>query len=193
MSSFNKPGNTSEGGATSQESYLSDELAREFLSLRRKDLELNDPHESMPQKLGETNFTAPPGTVRKYRESSQTAKDLVHNKRHQEAKKEHEAQFVRHIPIAGRYDYWQRIADSFPYNKMADSHDEFLLRGISVHPRLSDYPQCSDVIHEYFRCQDQEKFLQMFNICAPIKEQLTSCLNEIFLKRTKASNQRGKK
>jgi hypothetical protein len=94
------------------------------------------------------------------------------------------------LPVFGRLEYWQRRADSFPYIKRSDEMDNFFLRGITVHPRLSDYPQCKDVIRDYFTCRDRHKVLVLVNICAPVKEQMSACLNEVFVKRCETANKK---
>lgn len=86
------------------------------------------------------------------------------------------------VPILRDFEYWRMHADRYPHIEKSDEHTAFFLRGVTCHPRLSDYPMCKDIISDYFTCRDQHKLLQMFNICAPLKEQMSACVNLVFVK-----------
>ncbi|CAJ1006917.1 putative Cytochrome c oxidase biogenesis protein Cmc1 like [Leishmania naiffi] len=86
------------------------------------------------------------------------------------------------VYILRSYEYWKLRADYYPYIRRSDEKDNFFLRGITCHPRLSDYPMCKSVIRDYFVCRDRNPVLQIFNTCAPLKEQFCACINEVFLK-----------
>ena len=93
------------------------------------------------------------------------------------------------VPILRAFEYWRLRADYFPYIKQADSYDDFFLRGITCHPRLSDYPMCKSIIRDYFVCRDTSRMYQLLNVCAPLKEQMSACINVVFVK----NHQRGDK
>lgn len=99
----------------------------------------------------------------------------------------------QHIPVVRSFEYWRLRADQYPHIARSDQDTEFFLRGITCHPRLSDFPTCKDVISDYFRCKDENRFLQAFNICAPVKEQMSSCINEVFMRNSKRSSKRTEK
>jgi hypothetical protein len=88
----------------------------------------------------------------------------------------------QHVPVLHKFEWWRLRADRFPYIQRRDELDDFLFRGLSCHPRLSEYPMCKPVIQEYFKCRDSQPILSLLNVCAPIKEQMTSCINEVFVK-----------
>lgn len=94
------------------------------------------------------------------------------------------------LPIFRDFEYWRMRADTFPYITRSDAMDNFFLRGVTVHPRLSDYPMCKDVIRDYFFCREDKKHLVFMNICSPVKEQLSACLNEVFVKRCERANKK---
>ncbi|EAN76697.1 uncharacterized protein TEOVI_000754100 [Trypanosoma equiperdum] len=81
------------------------------------------------------------------------------------------------------FEYWRLRAEYYPYVRRGDEqNDNFFIRGIACHPRLSDYPMCRKPIQDYFVCRDKNKILQLFNLCAPMKEQFCACINEVFVK-----------
>ncbi|EPY24806.1 hypothetical protein STCU_06080 [Strigomonas culicis] len=86
------------------------------------------------------------------------------------------------VPGLATTEYWQLRADYYPYIKRSDEKDDFFLRGVTVHPRLSDYPMCKTVIRDYFVCRDANPVMQLFNTCKPLKEQFCSCINEVFVR-----------
>lgn len=86
------------------------------------------------------------------------------------------------FPILRTTEYWKLRADFYPYIKQSDGYDDFFIRGISCHPRLSEYPGCKNVIQDYFHCRDANKILQLINTCVPLREQMASCINVIFVK-----------
>lgn len=86
------------------------------------------------------------------------------------------------FPLLRTYEYWRLRAEYYPYIKRSDERDNFFLRGITCHPRLSDYPMCKTVIRDYFVCRDKNVFMQTLNVCAPLKEQFCACINEVFVK-----------
>lgn len=86
------------------------------------------------------------------------------------------------VPVLASFEHWQHRAQRFPYIRRSDELNETLLRGVTCQPRLSDYPMCKDVIVDYYQCRDRHPFLAMWNICAPLKEQLSACINEVFVK-----------
>jgi hypothetical protein len=87
-------------------------------------------------------------------------------------------------------EYWRTRAEYYPYIKRSDAYDDFFLRGVTCHPRLSDYPMCKDVIRDYFVCKDGAPFLQLWNVCAPLKEQMSACINEVFIKNHKRGDKK---
>lgn len=86
------------------------------------------------------------------------------------------------VPALRTLEYWRLRADFYPYIKQSDSYDDFFIRGVSCHPRLSEYPMCKTVIRDYFVCRDSTGLLQMFNACTPLKEQMAACINCVFIK-----------
>jgi hypothetical protein len=80
------------------------------------------------------------------------------------------------------FEYWRHQASRYPYIRESDEKSNFFLRGVTVHPRLSDYPMCKEVIADYFTCRESQRALRMFNVCQPVKEQLSSCINLVFVK-----------
>jgi hypothetical protein len=88
----------------------------------------------------------------------------------------------QNVYLLRSYEYWKLRADYYPYIRRSDEKDNFFLRGITCHPRLSDYPMCKAVIRDYFVCRDRNPVLQVFNTCAPLKEQFCACINEVFVK-----------
>lgn len=86
------------------------------------------------------------------------------------------------VPMMRWFEYWRLRADFYPYIKQSDAQENFFLRGITCHPRLSDFPTCKEVIRDYFMCRDEAKILAVANPCAPMKEQLSACINMVFLR-----------
>nr|CCD15788.1 unnamed protein product [Trypanosoma congolense IL3000] len=116
-----------------------------------------------------------------------------HKKDHQTANIAHEEEVNAYISvnrtwrenffILRDFEYWRLRAEFYPYIRRSDEqNDNFFIRGIACHPRLSDYPMCRKPIQDYFVCRDKNKFLQLFNMCAPMKEQFCACINEVFVK-----------
>jgi hypothetical protein len=99
----------------------------------------------------------------------------------------------QHVPVFRDFEYWRLRAAQYPHIERADQDPEFFLRGITCHPRLSDFPTCKDVISDYFHCKDSNRFLQMFNICAPIKEQMSACINEVFVRNSHRTSKKTEK
>ena len=96
---------------------------------------------------------------------------------------EENASFRSSVPVWRKYEYWKLRADYYPHIKESDKMDNFFLRGITCHPRLSEYPMCKDVIKDYFTCRDNNSiFLTLFNVCAPLKEQMSACINVVFVR-----------
>lgn len=89
------------------------------------------------------------------------------------------------VPVLREWEYWSHQASRYPYITESVSQNDHYITGISVHPRLSDFPQCKDVIDDVFRCMEYNPFLRVTNMCAPIKEQMCACLNMVFLKNSK--------
>ncbi len=86
------------------------------------------------------------------------------------------------VPVLRDFEFWEHQAARYPYMEKSDEHTSFFLRGVTCHPRLSDYPMCKDVISDYFACRENHQFAQFFNICAPLKEQMCACINLVFVK-----------
>jgi hypothetical protein len=86
------------------------------------------------------------------------------------------------VPILRDFEYWRMHAARYPYIEKSDEHNAFFLRGVTCHPRLSDYPMCKDIISDYFACREQHRFLGPFNICTALKEQMSACINLVFVK-----------
>ena len=96
---------------------------------------------------------------------------------------EDNATFRSSVPFWRKYEYWQLRADYYPHIKESDKLDNFFLRGITCHPRLSEYPMCKDVIKDYFTCRENNSILMtLFNVCAPLKEQMSACINVVFVR-----------
>ena len=93
-----------------------------------------------------------------------------------------ERTWKQHFPILRDLEYWRLRADQYPHIERSDEDTNFFLRGITCHPRLSEFPTCKDIIQDYFRCRDSHPYLQIMNVCAPMKEQMSSCINEVFIK-----------
>jgi hypothetical protein len=87
-----------------------------------------------------------------------------------------------HVPVLRDFEYWRQQAVRYPYIERSDEHRALFLRGVTCHPRLSDYPMCKDIISDYFTCRDQHRVMQVFNICSPLKEQMSACINLVFVK-----------
>ena len=94
------------------------------------------------------------------------------------------------FPVLRDFEYWRAQAQRYPYIEKSDEYNEFFLRGVTVHPRLSDYPMCKDIISDYFTCRDQHPFLHVMNICMPLKEQMSSCINLVFIKNHKRAGRK---
>lgn len=118
----------------------------------------------------------------------QTA-DVGHEERINAYISEHRT-WRQHVYLLRSYEYWKLRADYYPYIRRSDEKDNFFLRGISCHPRLSDYPMCKTVIRDYFVCRDRNPVLQVFNACAPLKEQFCACINEVFVKNHERGDQK---
>ncbi|KAH9600665.1 Cytochrome c oxidase biogenesis protein Cmc1-like [Trypanosoma melophagium] len=89
----------------------------------------------------------------------------------------------KNVYVLRNFEYWRLRAEYYPYIERSDAYsDNFFIRGITCHPRLSDYPTCRAVIQDYFICRDKNKVMQVFNMCAPLKEQFCACINEVFIK-----------
>ena len=86
------------------------------------------------------------------------------------------------VPVLESFETWRLRAAQFPHIERSDEDPNFFLRGVTCHPRLSDFPTCKEVISEYFRCRDEHPYLHPFNICAPMKEQMSACINEVFVR-----------
>jgi hypothetical protein len=86
------------------------------------------------------------------------------------------------VPFLRHYEYWQLQASRYPHIERSDEYTHFFLRGVTCHPRLSDYPMCKEIISDYFTCRDSHRLLSIFNVCAPLKEQMSACINEVFCK-----------
>ncbi|EKF30349.1 hypothetical protein MOQ_005843 [Trypanosoma cruzi marinkellei] len=125
--------------------------------------------------------------------SSRVRHGLLPRDYHQTVDKAHEEKVHAYISprrtwrqnvyVWRNFEYWRLRAEYYPYIKRSDEYsDNFFLRGISCHPRLSDYPGCRAVIQDYFICRDKNKVMQLFNMCAPLKEQFCACINEVFIK-----------
>nr|CCC50428.1 conserved hypothetical protein [Trypanosoma vivax Y486] len=41
---------------------------------------------------------------------------------------------------------------------------------------------CRRPIQDYFICRDENRAMQILNICAPLKEQFCACINEVFVR-----------
>ncbi|KAG5482696.1 hypothetical protein CUR178_06733 [Leishmania enriettii] len=145
------------------------EQAKEYLS--------KDAMSEFRASLDPSNTRARHGLLPK---EFQTA-DQDHERRVNDYIREHRT-WRKDIYILRSYEYWKLRADYYPYIRRSDEKDNFFLRGITCHPRLSDYPMCSAVIRDYFVCRDRNPVLQVFNTCAPLKEQFCACINEVFLK-----------
>ena len=100
-----------------------------------------------------------------------------------EAHEPNEISWTEKVPIYGRYKTEQRLASKYTYVAQSLQKDEFYLRGCTMNPRLSEYPQCKDIIRDYWRCRDEHPVLSFLNICYPFKEELSGCLNLEFLRR----------
>mmetsp|Transcript_7913 Transcript_7913/g.11955 ORF Transcript_7913/g.11955 Transcript_7913/m.11955 type:complete len:148 (-) Transcript_7913:112-555(-) len=87
------------------------------------------------------------------------------------------------VPIYGHFQRIKDIASKYDYIKKSYEQEVFYFRGSSVHPKLSEFPQCKDVIRDYYKCKDLPVVLQMMSVCEPLKEQLSSCINLQFVKR----------
>ncbi|KEG11612.1 hypothetical protein DQ04_02441010 [Trypanosoma grayi] len=97
----------------------------------------------------------------------------------------------QNVYVMRNFEYWRLRAEFYPYIERSDERNEdFFLRGISCHPRLSDYPMCRTVIQDYFICRDKNKVMQLFNMCAPLKEQFCACINEVFVKNHKRGDKK---
>lgn len=107
--------------------------------------------------------------------------DSAHEAKVEEYIRQHRT-WYESVPILRSVEYWRLRADYYPYIKQSDGYDDFFIRGISCHPRLSEYPGCKNVIRDYFYCRDANKFLQLINICVPLREQMASCINVVFVK-----------
>lgn len=127
------------------------------------------------------------------RTSSRVRHGLLPRDYHQTVNTEHEEKVKAYIEsrrtwrkdvrLLRDFEYWRLRAEYYPYIERSDQYsDNFFLRGISCHPRLSDYPTCRTVIQDYFICRDKNKVMQLFNMCAPLKEQFCACINEVFVK-----------
>ncbi len=99
----------------------------------------------------------------------------------------------QHVPILRTFEYWRLRADQYPHIERSDKDSDFFLRGTTCHPRLSDFPTCKDIIADYFRCKDENKTLQAFNMCHPIKEQMSACINEVFIRNSHRTSKRTEK
>lgn len=110
----------------------------------------------------------------------QTA-DTAHEERINKFISEHRT-WRENVPLLRSYEYWRLRAAYYPYIDRSDDRDNFFLRGITCHPRLSDYPMCKSVIRDYFVCRDKNPVMQLANVCAPLKEQFCACINEVFVK-----------
>lgn len=93
-------------------------------------------------------------------------------------------------PVLRTFEYWRLRADYYPYIRQSDQFDDFFLRGITCHPRLSDYPMCKNVIRDYFICRDSNRLYQLANVCSPLKEQMSSCINVVFVKNHKKGDKK---
>lgn len=107
--------------------------------------------------------------------------DLEHEKRVNDYINAHRT-WRKDVYLYRSFEYWRLRAEYYPYIRRSDEKDNFFLRGISCHPRLSDYPMCKEVIRDYFVCRDKNPVMQIFNMCAPLKEQFCACINEVFVK-----------
>ncbi|CUF96144.1 Hypothetical protein, putative [Bodo saltans] len=107
--------------------------------------------------------------------------DSVHEAKVEEYIRQHRT-WRESVPIFRTTEYWQLRADYYPYIKQSDTYDDFFIRGISCHPRLSEYPGCKNVIRDYFQCRDANRVLQLLNTCVPLREQMTACINVVFVK-----------
>ncbi|KNH04783.1 hypothetical protein XU18_4070 [Perkinsela sp. CCAP 1560/4] len=94
------------------------------------------------------------------------------------------------LPVYGHFLRIRERAAQYNYVKESYKEEVFYFRGSSVHPKLSEFPQCKDIIRDYYKCRDHSKFLQMLNICGPLKEQLSSCVNLQFVKRRAKDRQK---
>lgn len=107
--------------------------------------------------------------------------DVAHEERVNGFIKENRT-WQENVPVLRTFEYWSLRAKYYPYIARSDEHDNFFLRGCTVHPRLSDYPMCKTVIRDYFVCRDKNPILQLLNTCAPLKEQFCACINDVFVK-----------
>lgn len=107
--------------------------------------------------------------------------DVAHEERINKFISEHRT-WRQNVPLMRSFEYWKLRAAYYPYIARSDERDNFFLRGITCHPRLSDYPMCKTVIRDYFVCRDKNPVMQVANMCAPLKEQFCACINEVFVK-----------
>ena len=91
------------------------------------------------------------------------------------------------IPIYNSFLKMKDRAAQYDYIKQGNEQDIFYFRGSSVHPKLSEFPQCKDIIRDYYRCRDEPLRYQMMNICGPLKRQLSACVNLQFVKKKQKS------
>jgi hypothetical protein len=98
--------------------------------------------------------------------------------------------WMSRFPGLRTHEYWRIRAEFYPYVRIADASDDFFIRGVTMHPRLSEYPMCNDVIRDYFSCRDSIRLLYFFNTCVPMKEQLSSCINNVFIRNHKRTDEK---
>jgi hypothetical protein len=96
-----------------------------------------------------------------------------------------ERTWKQNVPLLRDFEYWRLRAAQYPHIERSDEDTNFYLRGVTCHPRLSDFPTCKEIIQDYFRCRDDHPYLQIFNICSPMKEQMSSCINEVFVRNSR--------
>jgi len=157
---------SSHKNASAEEEALtkSRELAREYLSKDAVETLRNAQHESR-----ERHGLLPP-------EFKTT--DLEHEKKVNEYISEHRS-WRQNVYVLRNFEYWRLRADYYPYLRRSDEKDNFFLRGITCHPRLSEYPMCKAVIRDYFVCRDKNP--QKGNDGAKKMEQvLRASLGQVF-------------
>eukprot|EP00759_Apiculatamorpha_spiralis_P054008 PhF_6_TR6747/c0_g1_i1/m.9749 len=98
-----------------------------------------------------------------------------------------------YVPVLNKFEAVRIQASQYPYVEESANVEDFFLRGSSCHPRLSEFPQCKEVIRDYFNCRDENKIYQAMNLCNPLKEQVCACVNMIFVKNQKRSSAKAPK
>eukprot|EP01065_Artemidia_motanka_P033585 TRINITY_DN405_c1_g2_i1.p1 TRINITY_DN405_c1_g2~~TRINITY_DN405_c1_g2_i1.p1 ORF type:complete len:159 (+),score=34.53 TRINITY_DN405_c1_g2_i1:87-563(+) len=81
------------------------------------------------------------------------------------------------------FRFWRNKAAGYKFGK-----GEVMIASQITFPRLEHYKQCHDVAKDWMRCKSVNSWVRWTGICAPLKDQLTMCINDTWIERHEHRN-----